>query len=46
MKNVIIAILVLVICSTLAGCGETISGVGKDVDRMGKGINTLFNRHE
>ena len=46
MKNVIIVILMFVICSALAGCGETISGVGKDVDRMGKGINTLFSRQE
>lgn len=46
MKNIIIVILLLIICSALVGCGETVSGVGKDVDRMGKGINMLFNRQE
>ena len=46
MKNVILAILILVICETLAGCGETVSGVGKDVNRMGQGINTFFFRQQ
>jgi predicted small secreted protein len=44
MKNIILAILILVICAALAGCGETISGAGKDVTRMGTGINTFFFR--
>ena len=44
MKNVILAVLMLVICATLAGCGETVAGVGKDASRMGKGINTFFFR--
>ena len=43
MKNIILAILILVICVALVGCGETISGVGKDVNRMGQGINTFFS---
>ena len=46
MKNLILAILILVICETLAGCGETVSGVGKDVNRMGQGINTFFFRQQ
>ncbi len=44
MKNVILAVLILVICMTLTGCGETVSGVGKDVNRMGRGISTFFFR--
>ncbi|MBU0605667.1 MAG: hypothetical protein KKH77_05210 [Candidatus Omnitrophica bacterium] len=44
MKNAILAILILVICATLVGCGETISGVGKDANRMGKGVTTFLFR--
>ena len=46
MKNIILAILILVICETLAGCEETISGVGKDVNRMGQGMNTFLFRQQ
>ena len=42
MKRLAWAFLLLAICVTLNGCGETISGVGKDVNRMGQGINTFF----
>ncbi len=44
MKNAILVMLALVICASLAGCGETVSGVGKDVSRMGKGVSTFFFR--
>lgn len=44
MKNVTLVILILILCATLAGCGETISAAGKDVNRMGRGINTFFFR--
>lgn len=44
MKNMVLAILMLAVLFTLAGCGETVSGVGKDVNRMGRGINTFFFR--
>lgn len=44
MKNFISAILILMICAALAGCGETVSGVGKDVNRMGRGVSTFFFR--
>lgn len=44
MKNVTLVTLMLVICATLAGCGETISGVGKDASRMGKGVTTFLFR--
>ena len=44
MRKMIVAILILMACAALAGCGETVSGVGKDVNRMGRGINTFFFR--
>ena len=44
MKNTTLAMLILMICATLTGCGETASGVKQDIDRMGKGINTFFFR--
>ena len=44
MKKTAIIILMLMICASLAGCGETVSGVGKDVNRMGRGVSTFFFR--
>ena len=44
MKNIVVAILIFLSCTALAGCGETVSGVGKDVNRMGRGISTFFFR--
>ena len=44
MKKFIVLFLLVVICASLLGCGETVSGVGKDVNRMGRGVNTFFFR--
>ena len=44
MKKIILAVMLVMICAYMAGCGETVSGVGKDVNRMGRGINTFFFR--
>jgi predicted small secreted protein len=44
MKVLALFVLLLVVCTSLFGCGETVSGVGKDVNRMGRGVNTFFFR--
>ena len=44
MKRVVLALLLLAVCVTIFGCGETVSGVGKDVNRMGRGVSTFFFR--
>lgn len=37
-------IVLVFICISTIGCGETFSGAGKDVRRMGKGVKTIFVR--
>ena len=44
MKRLTLFVLLLAICATLFGCGETVSGVGKDVNRMGRGVSTFLFR--
>jgi predicted small secreted protein len=34
----------VLLCLSLAGCGETVSGVGKDMGRMGRGVSTFLFR--
>jgi len=44
MKTAVIISIMIFLCLTLTGCGETVSGVGKDVNRMGRGVSTFFFR--
>ena len=43
-KYAAILVLVIFICVSITGCGETIKGVGKDVDRVKNGVQTIFFR--
>ncbi len=42
MKKTVIFFVLIIFCTTLVGCGETVAGVGKDISRIGKGVKTIF----
>jgi len=44
MRNLVIAVSLLVLASMLAGCGETVNGMVKDTKRIGTGVKTVFIR--
>ena len=42
MKRVLIMLVILLFCSVIAGCGETIKGIGKDASRIGRSVKQIF----
>jgi len=42
----VIALILIVVFLTVAGCGETFNGFGKDARRIGKGVKTIFVKDE
>ncbi len=42
MRKISVLVLLLVLCSVMTGCGETVRGAYKDCQRIGSGLHTMI----